>query len=147
MTPLPEAPWRELSADFYGPLSTDEYFLVIIDEYSIYPVVEIVQSTSANTVIHVFDNVMSMFDIPEVLKSDNGPHFNSEHLRSFATHRKVIPYWPRAECFMGNIGKVVKAASSDGNPWKQELNKFLRNYHATPHTTTNISPFAALFGR
>ena len=28
-----------------------------------------------------------------------------------------------------------------------ELNKFLRNYRATPHTTTNMSPFAALFGR
>ena len=87
-----------------------------------------------------------MFDIPEVLKSDNRPHFNSEHLRSFATHREVIPYWPRAECFIGNLGKVVKAASSDGKPWKQELNKFLRNYRATPHTTTNTSPFTALFG-
>ena len=48
---------------------------------------------------------------------------------------------------MGNLGKVVKAASSDGKPWKQELNKFLRNYSASPHTTTNMSPFAALFGR
>ena len=31
MTPLPETPWRELSTDFYGPLPTGEYLLVIID--------------------------------------------------------------------------------------------------------------------
>ena len=184
MTPLPETPWRELSTDFYGPLPTGEYLLVIIDEYSRYPVVEILRSTSANTVIPVFDKVipvfdkvipvfdkvipvfdkvipvfdkvMSMFGIPGVLKSDNGPPFNSVQLQSFAAHmgfkhRKVTPYWPRAngeaERFMRNLGKVVKAASSEGKPWKQELNKFLRNYRATPHTITNMSPSAALFGR
>ena len=74
MTPLPEAPWRELSTDFYGPLPTCE-LPVIIDEYSIYPVVEIVRSTSANTVIPEFDKVMSTFGIPGVLKSDNGTAF------------------------------------------------------------------------
>ena len=34
MTPLPETPWPELSTDFYGPLPTGEYLLVIIDEIS-----------------------------------------------------------------------------------------------------------------
>ena len=45
--------------------------------------VKIVRSTFANTVIPVFDKVMSMFGIPEVLKSDDGPPFNSEQLHSF----------------------------------------------------------------
>ena len=75
--------------------------------------------------IPVFDKVMSMFGIPDVLKSDNGPPFNSEQLQSFATHmgfkhRKVTPYWPRAngeaESFMRNLRKLVKAASSEGKP-------------------------------
>ena len=79
-------------------------------------------------VIPVFDKVMSMFGIPEVLKSDNRPPFNSEQLFSFATHvgfkhLKVTPYWSRAngeaEGFKKNLGKVVKAASSGGKPWKQ----------------------------
>ena len=70
MTPLPEAPWRGLSTDFYGLLPNGEYLLVIIDEYSRYPVVEIVKSTSAST---VNDKVMSMFGIPDVLKLDNEP--------------------------------------------------------------------------
>ena len=86
MTPLPVAPSRELSTDYYRPLPTGEYLLIIIDEYLRYPVVVIVRSTSANTVIPVFEKVMSMFRIPEVRKSDNRPPFNSEQLHSFATH-------------------------------------------------------------
>ena len=32
------------------------------------------------------------------------------------------------------------------NP-KQELNRLLRNYRATPHTTTRVAPATAMFGR
>ena len=48
---------------------------------------------------------------------------------------------------MKNLGKVMKTSTSEGKPWKQELNKFLRNYRATPHISTNIAPSTALFGR
>ena len=156
MTPLPETPWCELSTDFYGPLPSGEYLLVIIDDYSRFPVVELVRSTSANTVIPVLDKVLSTFGTPDILKSDNGAPFNSGQFHSYAEnmgfkHRKVTPYWPRAngeaERFMKNLGKVMKTSTSEGKPWKQELNKFLRNYRATPHISTNIAPSTALFGR
>ena len=137
LTPLPEAPWCELSTGFYGPLPSGEYLLVIIDDYSRFPVVELVRSTSANTVIPVLDKVLSTFGTPDILKSDNGAPFNSGQCHSYAEnmgfrHRKVTPYWPcangEAERFMKNIGKVMKTSKSEGKHWKQELNKFLRNY-------------------
>ena len=31
--------------------------------------------------------------------------------------------------------------------WKQEIHAFLRNYRATPHVTTGLSPVEHLFGR
>lgn len=31
MSKLPENAWQEVSADFYGPLQTGEYMLIIID--------------------------------------------------------------------------------------------------------------------
>ena len=40
-------PWVDLSIDFCDPLATGEYLLVIPDEYSQYPVVEVIWSTSA----------------------------------------------------------------------------------------------------
>lgn len=77
MSRLPENAWQEVSADFYGPLQTGEYILVIIDEYSHYPEVEVLQSITGNAVIPVMDKVSSMFGIPKVAKIDNGPPFKS----------------------------------------------------------------------
>ena len=50
MITLSQAPWQYLSADFCGPLPSGDMLFVVIDEYSLYPEVEIVRSTSANTV-------------------------------------------------------------------------------------------------
>ncbi|XP_060585966.1 uncharacterized protein K02A2.6-like [Ruditapes philippinarum] len=47
MSELPVGPWQDLSADFCGPLPSGEYLLVITDEYSRYPIVEIVPSVSS----------------------------------------------------------------------------------------------------
>lgn len=58
--------------DFCGPLPTGDYLMVLIDEFSRYPVVEIVRSVSASVVIPVLDKVLSVFGFPTVLKSDNG---------------------------------------------------------------------------
>ena len=44
MTPLPTAPWKELAMDFLGPLPSGDYLMVVIDEYSRFPEVEIVTS-------------------------------------------------------------------------------------------------------
>ena len=48
---------------------------------------------------------------------------------------------------MPNLEKCVLTAVVEGKNWKQELYKFLRQYRATPHTTTNASPSEALNGR
>ena len=156
MSPLPRRKWTNVSIDFKGPIyGSGEYVLVVIDEYSRYPATEIVKSTSANTVIPVLDSLFSMFGIPEVAKTDNGPPFSGEMFAKFAkylgfTHRKITPLWPRAnaeaERFMSNIGKIIQTAQIEQKAWKQELNKFLRNYRATPHSTTGVSPATIMFG-
>ncbi|KAK3108859.1 hypothetical protein FSP39_017415 [Pinctada imbricata] len=48
---------------------------------------------------------------------------------------------------MRTLNKTIKAATVESLNWKQELFKFLRNYRATPHSTTSISPAEALLGR
>ena len=150
MSPLPNAPWCEVSIDFKH-ISQNEYLIVITDDYSRYPVVEPVRSTSSKHVIPVMDRVFTMFGVPEVVTSDNGPPFQGDEFRKFAEfmgfkHRKITPFHPRAnaECerFMRTLGKVIKIASTDKQPCR-----FLRTYRATPHSTTGISPATALFGR
>ena len=154
MSTLPAALWKEVSVDFPEILNK-EYLLLITDDYSCYPVVEIVTSTSATTVIPKQDKVFSEFGVPDVVRSDNAPPFNSKEFASFADdlgfkHRKVTPTWARVngevERFVRTVKKVIKMARLEHKN-KQELNKLLRNYRATPHSTTRVAPATALFGR
>ena len=69
MTTLPRGPWVSLSIDFYGPVSSGEYLLNIINEYSRYAVVQVVRSTSADTVIPCIEAVFAMFGYPETIKT------------------------------------------------------------------------------
>ena len=43
--------------------------------------------------------------------------------------------------------KVVKTAKIEQKKWHQEMNRFLRNYRATPHSTMRVPPATMLFGR
>lgn len=156
MSPLPAAEWTELSADFLGPLPTGEYLLVLLDEYSRFPVIEIVNSTSSLTVIPVLDRVFSLLGSPTQLKTDNGPPWNSLEMRKFAEylgfkHRKVTPYWPlgNGECerFMRTVEKVLRTAKIEGKNWRQELFTFLRAYRNTPHPSTDKLPSQLLLHR
>ncbi|KAG7479351.1 Retrovirus-related Pol poly from transposon [Solea senegalensis] len=145
MSDLPDTVWQDVSADFYGPLPTGEHLRVIVDEYSRYPVVEVIHSTSANSVIPVMDKILSMLGIPRTVKTDNGPPFTGEQFSKFAVymgfhHRKSTPLWPQAkttaERFMRTLGKCLRVAHMANIPWKQHLHTFLREYRATPHSTT-----------
>ena len=48
---------------------------------------------------------------------------------------------------MKTIGKAIRCANVEKRSWKQEMYGFLRNYRATPHRTTGISPAELMFGR
>jgi glutaredoxin-related protein len=155
MSDLPHEAWTEVSMDFKS-LPNGEYFLVITDDYSRYPVVELISSNSARVVIPVIDRIFGMFGVPKIVKSDNGSPFQSREFKQFShylgfKHRRITPYWPRAnaECerFMKTIGKTIKASTVQGSPWKQDLYRFLRNYRATPHPSTGVPPATAMFNR
>ena len=96
MSVLPRAPWDAVVTDFYGPLKSGEYLLSIMDEYSRFPIVKIVKSTSAKCTIPVYEEGFSEFGIPRKVKSDNGAPFNSREFQKFANHlgfhhQKITP--------------------------------------------------------
>ncbi|CAB3977432.1 Transposon Ty3-I Gag-Pol poly [Paramuricea clavata] len=123
-----QAPWNEIAIDFDGPFPSGETLLVVIDEFSRFPEVEILHSTTANAVIPKLDGIFSRQGIPKVVKSDNGPPFNSAEFANFASflgflHRKVTPYWPLAngevERFMRTLEKAIRTAHSEKKNWKR----------------------------
>ena len=153
MSELPTGPWIDVSVDF-ADLPSGEHLLVVTDDYSRFPVVEIVASTSARAVIPKLDQIFAVFGVPRTVRTDNGPPFNSEDFAKFSQylgfkHRKITPRWPRAngevERFMRTLKKVLRTATTECRSWKQELYRFLRNYRATPHSTTGKPPATLLF--
>ena len=156
MSTLPRGPWDKVSIDFSGPYPNGEYILVVIDEYSLFPELEIVRSTNGKTVIPKLNRIFSTFGIPRVVKTDNGSPFQGHCFRDFSNelgfrHRKITPHWPRAngeaERFMRTLNKTVEAAQCENKSWENELFTFLRNYRATPHSSTGQTPAFLLFGR
>ena len=61
MSELPTAPWTEVSIDFTELRSYNVSLVVIYDDYSRYPVVKVLSSICANTVITVLDEVFVEF--------------------------------------------------------------------------------------
>ena len=105
MTELPLNVWENLSVQFTGPFPNGYYLMVVVDEYSRFPIVEHLTSLTAKAVIPLLDKVFSI----------------SEDFRQFAKtlgfkHRKITPLWPRAnaesERFMKTIGKAIRAANT-----------------------------------
>jgi transposase InsO family protein len=147
MTSLPTGPFEEISIDFAHV--EGKTVLLVVDDYSRYPFVEIVSSTAANAVIPKLDKLFATFGTPMTVKSDNGPPFNGEEFARFANilgfkHRKVTPLWPRAngevERFVKTFKKSVKTANLEGRSWGKEIQSFLRNYRTSPHSTTGVAP-------
>jgi transposase InsO family protein len=156
MSPLPPEPWHTVHMDFCGPFPTGEYLLVVIDAYSRFPEVDVVNSTSASSTIGKLERIFSTHGIPRVAKSDNGPPFTSDEFRSFmdekgVKHQRITPLWPQAnseaENFMKPLTKSIRSSHANGRNWKKDLHTFLLNYRATPHTTTGFAPSKLLFNR
>ena len=154
MSSLPRAPCTELSM-YFGQVSLNQFLFIIIDEYSRFPFVGIVNSTSGHPVMLKLDSILTLRGIPEVIKSDNGPPFNGKNFHQYAMfmgfrHKKITTLWLKAnsevEHSMRTVNKVVKVGIAQNLSRSQELRNFLLAYCATPHSTTRLSPATLLFG-
>jgi hypothetical protein len=54
---LPDSVWTELSMDFCGLYPNRQYIMVVMDEYSRYPVVETLTTVSTKSVIPLLDKI------------------------------------------------------------------------------------------
>ena len=153
-TQLSRGPWENLAVDYYGPLPSGDYVLVVIDEYSRFADIDFTTSTSAKATIPKLDRIFSSYGIPLQRKSDNGAPFNSEMFTNYCKfmgieHHTITPLHPRANGLVENfnrmVNKVIRTSTIERKCWKQELYKFLRNYRATPHVTTGKYPADLLF--
>ena len=156
MTELPEGPWHTVEIDFCGPFPNGEYALVIPDQYSRYPGVEFVTSTSIRPVRRKLKKVFAVYGIPKVVQTDNGPPFSSHEFKNFASemgfrHKNITPRHPKAqgqvEGFNKLINKILTIAVAEGLDTHEATYDMLQAYRDTPHPAIKETPYNILMNR
>ena len=123
-----------------------------IDYYSSFTEVDPLPDTASRSVITKLKTQFARHGIPQILVTDNGPHFLAEEFRSFCKkwefmHIQSSPYYPQGNGKAESSAKVVKqqmktAVTAHQDPWLALLDQ--RN---TPQQGLNSSPAQRLFSR
>ena len=132
------------------------YCLVLMDYYSRYPEVEMLQSITSTTIINKLFKIFSVHGYLREVISDNGRQFVSDEMENLLAehgikHRRGIPYWACANGLVENFNKTLKkaiqAACLARKDWKMEIYKILLTFRTTPSCATNKSPSSLHFQR
>lgn len=150
MNEIPDGPWEHIAIDFYGPMKEDgRCIMVVTDLYSRWPEYEIIKSISAKHVLPLLDKMCARFGYPSKIRSDNGAPFNGEEWMKFVNgrdifHTPITPYHSQAnavvERFMRNLSKQRRIATAANIHYEECLDRMIKAYRATPHSTTGVSP-------
>lgn len=131
-------------------------YYIIIDEYSRFPIDEVLDSTSFGQIQPILEKTFALMGIPKMVLSDNGPPFNGNAIKQFldaygVEDKRITPYWLEAngitERFVKTRKKSLICSQIDKNQFDSQLQQFLLNYRSTPHSTTKKSPFELVFMR
>ena len=147
--------------DIFGPLPTtrsaERWVLVCIAHFSRWLELAALSRVRGDEVMAFLRDVWTPhYGVPRIVLSDNGPQFIAEVLRNLCESigaRKIYssPYCPQGnsvcECFMRTLKKALIAlASEDGCNWDVRLQAAAFAHNATPHMSTNHSPFFLVRG-
>ena len=155
LTPWPKcgSSWKRLHIDFFELNSV--HFLIIVDSYSKWLDIHIMQGTNAEKTIEKLRSTFAIFGIPEELVSDNGPPFNGREYKEFCNQNgiKCTLTPPLHPCSNGMAEKQVHTIKKnlkkqiheqEKNVSKKSLqhmlDNFLLKFRTTPHSVTGVSP-------
>jgi hypothetical protein len=153
---IPPSKWHTVAIDFSSKTPSNDYTLVAKDEHSREILAKISKTMTSEEAINICKRLFTLYGIPSIIKSDNGPAFSSREFAEFAKkykffHRKVTPYHPAAngsvEAAMKPQNKAIRCASVESSSWKSLYSKYLERYRATPHVATGFSPNMLMFGK
>ncbi|CAB4028823.1 Transposon Tf2-9 poly, partial [Paramuricea clavata] len=141
------SPWSCIHVDFYGPAptATGEHLLVMVDETTGFPEVEIMNKTPTSHTIRAFENVFARHGLPDTIKSDNGPSFQSKDVKDYLTthgihHHCVTPLWPQANGKMLE-GHTRKSTIKEGDTVlvkQKKKNKYTTMFCPQPYKVINV---------
>lgn len=153
---LPDRPWVDIAIDFLGPMPSAEYILVVIDYYSRYMELEVMNKITAQETIKRLRRIFRIWGPPRTITLDNAKQFVSCEFEDYCKVNGIhlnhtSPYWPQAngevERQNRSLLKRMKIANALYDDWKAELNSYLDLYNNTPHSVTGKAPSELLLNR
>ena len=148
----PNCSWSRLHIDHAGPY-LGKLYLILVDAFSKWIEVHIVNSTSSEATIEKLRTIFSTHGLPEQIVSDNATSFTSQEFQDFTKsngikHILTSPYHPASNGLAERAVQTFKSAVSklEGSIQDRIL-RFLFKYRITPQTTTSLSPAEILMGR
>jgi len=149
----PSQPWGCLYLDFAGSFMGRMY-LIIVDAYSKWLNVELMQEITAEKTIQKLRTVFSSHGITNKIVTDNGPTFHSEQFTDFANQNGIkhifsSPYQPSTNGLAKKAVQTMKLAlcqMQGPGSVEDKLSRFLFKYHIAPHSTTGVAPCELLMG-
>jgi transposase InsO family protein len=154
--PDAERPFQRVHADFFE--EAGQHYLVITDEYSGCPMLYCVgQDTTAGMVVKCLRQLFVQWEVPTVLRSDNGPQFAAAQTQTFlqkwgVTFEPSSPRLPRtngrAEAAVKAMKRLVRGATPFGSN-KPDENEIAEGLLAFRNTSRygGRSPAELAFGR
>lgn len=148
-------PFERVHIDFAGPFKGYN-FLILVDAYTKWPEVHIVNNITAETTIMKCREIFSRFGLPVQIVSDNGRTFISAEFQEFLKrngiiHKVTAPYNPatngQAERFVQTLKKSLLSINTHKLDLNVALQRTLMQYRITPHCTTEVAPAELMFNR
>ena len=140
---LPPFPWHTLATDIFYWKRMD--FLIVANVFSKYFLVRKLANSTSAAVCAEIATIVTELDLPHIIKSDNGPCYNSKEFQQLLqcyniTHHTSSPHHPRSngfvEIMVGVAKKLMHKAGSEGKPWISGLYE----YRVTPQSGSITSP-------
>ena len=140
---VPEAPWQDLTADFFN-FKAKEYIL-IADTFSKYPFAFRMTTKTAEIVIQKFTQLFSQYGNPKSLTTDNGPPFSSEVFAQFMSTQRVehitsSPHYPKSNGFIERQVKTMKTSLATATTSGKTLDNVLLSLRSNPISPNLPSP-------